>query len=97
MNTPTADAYERACAALNRHRDRAEQAEAALAQALQAQKALVEKIEALPRIVPSELSPDEQWQRNGEYVSVAELDQCLALTRQTEKDQEYVARVDSRT
>lgn len=43
---PTADAYEKACAALEKHRDRAEKAEAHLAEAVEEGKRLREGVEA---------------------------------------------------
>ena len=65
--------------------------EAALAQALQAQKALRKEIERVRDLLILDSSTGLRRDRR----TLELLDQCLALTRQTEKDQEDVARVDT--
>lgn len=40
-------------------------------------------IEALPRIVPSDLSPDEQWRRNAEYICLYDVRALFARAEST--------------
>lgn len=60
-----------------RLQDRAEQAE----QRLTVLEGARERIEALERIVPSDLEPDEVWKRNVEYVRLEEVLEALGSSK----------------
>src|SRR6266404_8587001 len=64
-----------------------EKLKAALRQRQAGVSALVEAIKKLPRIVPSDLSAKEQWERNGEYVERDAVLDLLATAPPEQADQ----------